>query len=201
MSDKKQMRPIARGLKIPALPKFVQQSMIMIRDPKAAVAFKTNVISFHSQHKIRICHYEKGPSMFYVHLESRDSEYKQFSSRLQSTELRNTRPSIGMACLVRHNNKIYRATVAKFFQNPSQDLIVNLVDLGYSASVKLENIFHISEEFSTPFTFALPFSLYGINSGEIKVSDTFTGFYFRQLTNDRSLTLKCVPSDGKLKIS
>ena len=168
MSDKKQMRPIVRGLKVPAQPKFVQQSMIMIRDPKAAVAFKTNVISFHSQHKVRISHYENGPSMFYVHLESRDAEYQQLSSRLQIAELRNARPFIGMACLVRHNQKIYRATIAKLFQSPSQDLIVNLVDFGFSAVVKLENIFHISEEFLRPFTFALPFSLHGINSGEIK---------------------------------
>lgn len=193
---KKQMRPIVRGLKAPPPPKFVQDPMI--RDPKIPVAFKTNVLAFQSVRKVRVSHFENGPFMFYVQMED-NGEFQQLFAKLQRTELHHfkSRPSsIGMACLARHDKKIYRAAIAKFPQNPSQDFIVNFVDFGFSAAVKLDNLFHIPEEFLSQFTFALPFSMTGVGAREIKVSEKEIAFYFRHLAENRVLTLKCVPSDG-----
>jgi hypothetical protein len=127
---KKQMRPIVRGLKAPALPKFVSAQESMIRDPKVPAAFKSNVLPFQSV-KVRISHVENGPFLFYVQLESLESDYQQLFGKLQRTELRPERPSsIGMPVLVRRDKQILRAAVAKLPQNASQDFIVNLVTPG-----------------------------------------------------------------------
>lgn len=192
----KQMRPIVRNLKPAPPPKFVQES-------KLPAAFKTNVLAFQSVKKVRVSHVENGAFMFYVQLESLDGEFQEMFGKLQRSELHffKSRPStIGMACLARHDKKIYRAAIAKCPQNPSQDFIVNFVDFGFSAAVKFDNIFHIPEEFLNQFTFAMPFSLIGVNANEIKVLEKEVAFYFKQLTENRVMTLKCVPSNGELTL-
>jgi hypothetical protein len=43
----------------------------------------------------------------------------------------------------------------------------------------------------------LPFSLAGLTVRELKASEKEISFFFRQLTENRLLTLKCVPVDGE----
>lgn len=191
---KNQMRPIARNLKAPPLPRFTDT----LPEPKIAATFKTNVLAFQSVKKVRISHYESGPLMFYVQTESSDGEFQKLVDRLQKTELRSlkSRPaSIGMACLARHDRKIFRAAIAKIPQHPTQDYSVNFVDYGFNRSVRLDNLFYIPDDFLSQLTFAMPFCLAGCRVNELKL-DKEVNFYFRQLTENRSLILKCVPSDG-----
>lgn len=196
---KNQMRPIARNLKPPPPPKFVAQD-----HPKAltSATFKTNVLAFQSVKKIRISHYENGPFMFYVQMEAADKDFQQLIGKLQKAELMHFKSppsSIGMACVARCDKKFYRVVIAKVPQHPSQEFSVNFVDFGYNKTVKLENLFYIPDEFLNQFTFAMPFCLAGCKIKELKVSDQEIGFYFKLLTENASLTLKCVKSDGKLQ--
>lgn len=199
---KNQMRPIARNLKLPQPPRFVQEPHPNHLEPRNSATFKTNVLAFQSMKKIRISHYENGPFMFYVHVESYDSDFQKLAGRLQKTELRRfkSRPaSIGMACLALYDKKVYRVAIAKIPQHQSQDdFFVNFVDFGYNRSVKLENLFYIPDDLLGHFTFAMPFSLAGCKLSELKVTEKEINFYFRQLTENLLLTLKCIQSDGEL---
>lgn len=198
MSDgaKNQMRPIARNLKPPPQPRFAQNH----QDSPIQATFKTSVLAFQSVKKVRISHYENGPFMFCAQLESSDADFQRLVSKLQKTQLTRlqSRPnSIGMACVALHDKKFYRAAIAKVPQHPSHDFNVNFVDFGFNKSVKLENLFYIPDELLNHFTFAMPFCLAGCKAKSFKVSEQEIGFYFRQLTESRSLTLKCVPCDGE----
>ena len=188
-----QMRPIARNLKPPPLPKFVQES-------SKGARFSVAVLPFQSLKKVRISHYESGPFMFYIQIESAEGEFQRFIAKLQKVELHHlkSRPtSLGMACLARHDKKIYRAAIAKCPQNPAhENFLVNFVDFGFNASVKLENLFYIPDEF-LQFTFAMPFCLAGLKASELKVNEKEIAFYFRQLTENRLVSLKCIAFDGE----
>lgn len=199
---KKQMRPIARNLKPPQPPRFVQESHHNNQqEPKVFATFKTNVLAFQSVKKIRISHFENGPFLFYVHVESSDSDFQRLFEKLQKTDLRRMKShptSIGMACLALHEKKVCRVVTAKIPQHQSHDeYFVNFVDYGYTKSVKFENLFYIPDDLLSQFTFAMPFSLAGCKAKELKVSDKEINFYFRQQTENRLLTLKCIQSDGK----
>jgi tudor domain-containing protein 1/4/6/7 len=197
MAEKNQMRPIARNLKPPPPPKFYHDQKHS--EPQKIAAFKTNVLPFQSVKKVRISHFENGPLVFYVQTESADNEFQRFNLRLQKVELRFINPhhaAIGMACLARYEKKIYRAAIAKVAQNQSQSFHVNFVDYGFNGSVSADNIFYIPDDFLNQFTFAMPFCLAGFKTKEMKASHDEINFYFRQLTENQILTLKCVPSDG-----
>lgn len=198
MSDhvKNQMRPIARNLKAPPTPKFVYQDNTK---QNFSAIFKTNVLPFQSVKKIRISHYENGPFLFCAQIESLDKDFQQLVTKLQRTELRHFKSfptMIGMACLARFEKKVYRGAIAKIPQHQNEDFNVNFVDYGFNRSIKLENLFYIPEEFLTQFTFAMPFSLAGVKAKELKVNEKEIAFYFRLLTENKLLTLKCVPFDG-----
>lgn len=120
------------------------------------------------------------------------------TGKLQKTELHHFRshpPMVGMALLARHDNKIYRVAVAKILQHSSY--FVKFVDYGFNANVNASNLFYIPDEFLRQLTFAVPFSLVSCRENELKVSASEIDFYFRQLTEKQSLTLKCVASDGE----
>lgn len=199
---KNQMRPIARNLKAPALPKFVQEPQKHHQqESRIPAAFKTNVLAFHSLKKIRISHFENGPFMFCVQMESADKDFQRMNERLQKTDLRRlaARPTtIGMACLALHDKKVFRVAIARVPHHPPQDdYFVNFVDYGFNKSVRLENLCYIPDDFINPFTFAMPFALAGCKVADLKVNDKEISFYFRQLTENQMLTLKCVPNDGE----
>ncbi|CRK93088.1 CLUMA_CG006466, isoform A [Clunio marinus] len=200
MSDKNmknQIRPITRNLSRPAPPRF---SEVNKSAGNLKTTFKTSVLAFQSVKKVKITHYEKGPFMFYVQLESSDNDFKKFSEKLQKAELRHFKDSpnsIGLACLAKHEKQIYRAAIAKIPQNSSQsNFYVNFVDFGYNAFIKEENLFHIPEEFADQTTFAIPFCLNRYDSKDMQASPEELQFYFRLLTENQMMTLKCVPSDG-----
>lgn len=202
---KNQMRPIARNLKAPSLPKFVQEphrhQQQQQQETRIAATFKTNVLAFHSLKKIRISHFENGPFMFYVQMESADKDFQRMNERLQKTELRRlSRPtSVGMACLAFYDKKVFRVAIAKLPNHPSQDeYLVNFIDYGFNRSLRLESLFYIPDDLVNPFTFAMPFALAACKIADFKVNDKEISFYFRQLSESQLLTLKCVPNDGKL---
>lgn len=196
-SAKNQMRPIARNLKPPPQPRFAKNH----HDSPNLATFKTNVLALQTVKKVRISHYENGPFMFCAQLESSDNDFQRLVSKLQKTQLTRLQSpptAIGMACVALHERKFYRAAIAKVPQHHTHDNIsVNFVDYGYSKSVKLENLFYIPDEFLNPFIFTMSFCLAGCKAKNFKVPEQDLGFYFRQLTENRSLTLKCVPCDGE----
>lgn len=192
------MRPIARNLKPPPRPRvFADAHSQQEHFEPQIVTFKAPVVPLQSVNKIRISHYEHGPSLFYAQLESTFNEFQHLVGKLQKTELHpfRSRPIIGMACLARHDNKIYRVAIAKIQQHSSYS--VNFVDYGFTATVNASNLFYIPDEFLRQLTFATPFCLATYKTNELKVSEKEIGFYFRQLTDKQSLTLKCVGSDGE----
>lgn len=196
---KHQIRPIARNLKPPARPRVFAdaQSHQEHFEPKIAT-FKTNIIPLQSINKIRISHFENGPFLFYIQMESTFNELQHMTGKLQKTELHHFRshPSmIGMACLARHDNKIYRVAIARIHQQFSY--FVNFVDYGFNGTVSSANLFYIPDDYLRPLTFAVPFSLVSCRENDLKVSGSEIDFYFRQLTEKQSLTLKCVASDGE----
>lgn len=198
------MRPIARNLKAPPPPRFVQtpqQSFNQMHvEPKISATFKTNVLAFQSVNKVRISHIDNGPFLFYVQLEASDNEFHQMLARLQKTQLHRFRAqsaALGMACVALHDKKVYRVAIAKVPQHANEDFFVNFVDFGFSRSIKLENLFYIPDEFLSQHTFARPFAIAGCRSTSFKVNDKEIAFYFRYLIDNQQLTLKCVPSDGE----
>lgn len=196
-----QMRPIARNLRPPPPPRFSQND-----DHKASslTAFKANVLAYQAVRKVRISHFEHGPFMFCVQIETLDKDYQQLVGRLQKAELRGFKSyptTVGMACLGRLDKKIYRVAIAKVPQHQNEDYYVNFVDFGFNRSIKFENLFHIPEDLITPLTFAMPFSLAGCKTKDMKVNEKELSFYFRLLTENQLLTLKCVPSDGECSLA
>lgn len=196
MADSKnQMRPIARNLRLPQPPRFSQNDGT---DHKIS-SLKANVLAHQAVRKVRISHFEHGPFMFCVQIEALDKEYQQLVGKLHKTELRGFKSyptTIGMACLGRLDKKIYRVAIAKVPEHQYDDYSVNFVDFGFNRSIKFENLFHIPEDLITPLTFAMPFSLAGCKTKDMKVNEKEISFYFRLLTENQLLTLKCVPSDG-----
>lgn len=208
---KNQMRPIARNLKAPPPPKhYVQEphKNQNHQEPKNLPIFKTNVLAFQpSVKKVRISHYENGPFLFCVQLESSDNDFQRLGAKLQKSELiplkqffKSRQISIGTACLALMDKKIFRVAIARISYHANEDIFVNFVDFGFNKSIKLDNLFYIPDDFLTQFTYAMPFSLAGCKSTQLKVSDKEISFYFRQLTENKLLTLKCVPSDGELSL-
>lgn len=196
-----QMRPIARNLKIPAPPKFIQDKPEYEISENSNPTFKSNIFVYQTEQKVRISHYEKGVHMFYVQLESLDSQLQTLLSRIQSIKLINlkNRPTqIGMACLARHQKKSHRVAIAKFLNDPDS-FLCNFVDYGYSATIKLENLFYIPDAFLNHPTFAVQFSFAKLQNVTFKCPMQEVNAYFKEITENRLLSLKCVPIDGKFK--
>ncbi|KAG5684859.1 hypothetical protein PVAND_014069 [Polypedilum vanderplanki] len=196
-----QIRPIARNLKAPAPPKFIKHDVNFI-EPQATT-FKSNMLVVQSTQKVRISHYEKGVHLFYVQVESFDAQLQALMTKLQRfvqlIPLKSQPTLLGMACLARYHKKIYRVAIAKVLndKNNSQDMVIcNFVDYGFAASVRMQNIFYIPEEFLNQPTFALPFSFASLKNVTFKSSIQEINFYFKEITEDRLLTLKCVNFDG-----
>lgn len=206
------MRPIARNLKAPPPPKhhsqLTQESQLQKNQhPRISPSFKTNILPLKSIKKIRISHYENGPFIFYVQDESSDSDFQKLVGKLQKAELipikdflKSHQNPNGTACLAKLEKKVYRVAIARTPNHANEDWLVNFVDYGFNRSIKLDNLFHIPDEFLSQFTYAMPFSLAGCKMSDLKVSCKEINFYFRMLTQNRLLTLKCVPSDSKLTV-
>ena len=197
-----QMRPIARNLKIPAPLKLNQDKQEYEISENSNPTFKGNIFAYHSEQKVRISHYEKGVHMFYVQLESLDSQLQSLLSKIQSIKLINlkNRPTqIGIACLAKHQKKIHRVAIAKVLNDPDS-FLCNFVDYGYSATVKLENLFYIPDAFLNHPTFAVQFSFAKLQNIIFKCPIQEVNAYFKEITENRLLSLVCVPDDGKLRI-
>lgn len=195
-----QMRPIARNLKVPQPPKFTQETIDLDFSDSTNVTFKTNVLVIQSSQKVRISHYEKGPNLFYVQLESLDSQLQNLMEYLQTVQTRNlkSRPTLlGMGCLAKHRKKIYRVAVAKIPGETQDSVVCHFVDFGFTSPVKFENLYYIPEELSRNLTFAIPFCLVGIENSQIKTSWLECAYHFRQITENRLLKLDvCKALDG-----
>jgi Tudor domain len=201
MENKKhQMRPIARNLRAPQPPKFSTHELKVDAQDFPATTFKSNVTIFQTPKKVRITHYEKGCRLFYVQLESQDRQLQMMMDNIQGTRLvrLNTRPSLlGMACLAKYNRKVYRVAVAKINSYESQDHSCHFVDLGFTRTIRFENLFYIPNQFLREFTFAFPFTL---KECKFKADPSEIDYYFQTITENKLLSLKCqfAPTVGEL---
>lgn len=191
-----QMRPIARNLKPPPLPKFVESTKNV--DTREKRQFESTIVQFNTKLKAKISCYENGPFYFHVQLCDTENEMKNFQNQLTKIELKNfdfLPSSIGLACLVRHDRKIFRASVQKLPSSSTQVYVVSLVDYGLSVTIELKNMFQIPDEFLRP-KFSIPLKLFGVNDG-LKVSAKEVSVIFKHLTENRVVTIKCVKSEGE----
>lgn len=196
--QQQQMKPIARNLKPAAPPKFTRITPQQDGEEECHGKFQSNVIPHHTVHKVRIVHFEKGINLFYVHMEALDANLQNMTSNMQGIMLKNLRKrpsSLGMACLARYQKKIYRVAVAK--SNEDLLYLCHFVDFGFSAQIKFDNLFYIPHEYVAINAFAMPFCLTALKNVSFQTSMTEINFFFRQITENRLLTLKCVPIDGK----
>lgn len=198
MSDHdRQMKPLARNLRPPPPPKFVEN----------VLRFRVNVAQCKSPQRARIVAYEPAePIMFHVQLVENGKELASLQERLKRAgqQLKSLNPSalttIGTACLVRFENGIFRAAVAREPQKKGDDYLMNLVDYGTTVPVKLENIHAIPTELVHNFpTFALPCRLDGVKKSA-QVSNREMVAFFKCLTNNKIINIKftLVKSDGEL---
>lgn len=196
-SSQQQIRPIVRNLKAPAPPRFTRENSDC--GENSMPVFKINTFINQSLQKVRISHYEKGIYMFYVQLEALDSQLQALLAKIQSIKLINlkNRPTqIGAACLARYHKKIHRVAIAKIYNDNSDSFLCHFVDFGHSTNVKFENLFHIPEPFLNHPTFAVQFSFAGIQNISFKCPIQEINSYFKDITENKLLTLKCVPIDG-----
>jgi hypothetical protein len=200
-----QIRPIQRNLKPPARPKFsLDQSYVTLPDLSVAI-YKSNVLAPQTTFKARICHYDKGPNLFYIQVQTNDEALQKMMGELQAVDLHslNTVPkNIGTAVLARYRKKVYRVAIAKVIEETQQNneiLIPCLfVDYGFTSSLRFDNLFYIPERYLQHSTFAIPFSLSGFKKVEMKTTNIVEiSFYFRQITENRLLKLKCEAFNGE----
>lgn len=194
--QQQQMKPIARNLKPAALPKFSRLTP-QEGEEEFTGQFKSNVIPHNTIHKVRISHYEKGINLFYVHMEALDAKLQNMTAKIQGIFLNNLkkRPSFGMACLAKYQKKIYRVAVAK--SNEDLLYLCHFVDFGFSAQIKFDYLYYIPHEYIAINAFAIPFCLTALKNVVFQTNMTEINFFFQQITENRLLTLKCVPLDGK----
>lgn len=200
-----QMRPIVRNLKVPAPPKFSKENsdLDLSINENLIATFKSNIFVNQSVQKVRISHYD-GVHMFYVQLESLDMQLQTLLSKIQSIKLINLkiRPSqIGMACLARYRKRVHRVAIAKFFKENPDNFLCNFVDYGYSAMVKFDNLYYIPQSFLNHPTFAVQFSFSGLQKITFKCPIQEVNCYFKEITENKLLSLKCVPVDGKYSLT
>lgn len=198
--QQQQMKPIARNLKPAAPPKFSRLTP-QNGEEESFGKFNSNVIPHNSVHKVRITHYERGINLFYVHMEALDANLQNMTSKIQGIFLKNLkkRPSsLGMACLAKYQRKVYRVAVAKSNEGQPENLLYlcHFVDFGFSAQIKFDNLFYIPHECVAINAFAVPFCLTALKNVVFQTNMTEINYYFQQITENRLLTLKCVPLDG-----
>lgn len=193
--NQSKLNPIFRNLKPPNLPKFIDGP-----EPIPST-FKSNMVALQSTERVRVSHYEKGVHLFYVQLQSLDEQLQRVLDRLQRIQLKNLRskPSLlGMACVAKWHRRLFRVAIAKIPSDQSQDsFLCNFVDYGFSNSIRIDNLFYIPDEFLESQTFALPFSFAGLKHITFKCPIQEVNYYFKEISEERLLTLKCVPYDGK----
>lgn len=197
-----QIKPIARNLKPAAPPKFSRIAPLD-GEEESHGTFKCNVFAAQSIHKVRISHYETGVNLFYVQMEIADSKLQQLTTSINGIQLKNLnkRPSsLGMACLARYNKKIYRVAVAKssnIQKNDNYSYFCHFVDFGFSAFIKFDSLFYIPQEILKVNAFAAPFSLTGLSNVNFQANADELKYYFREITENKLLTLKCANLDGE----
>jgi hypothetical protein len=190
-----QMKPLARNLRPPPPPKFADNNVLR---------FKMNVAQCKSPQKARIVSYESADAIeFSVQLVEADKDLANLNDRLKRVaQLKSLNPSaattMGMACLVRLADGLFRAAIVKSPQRKTEDYIVNLVDHGTTASVKIDNLHVIPTELVNDFfTFALPCRLVGVEKST-QVSYRELCAFFKCLTNNRIVTIKNAQYEGEL---
>lgn len=200
-SNHQQMRPVARGLKAAALPKFIRQANDCNGEEFFApqYSYKINALVLNSVHQVRITNIEKN-NTFYVQLIALDSRFQEMTSNLQKVPLiplREKPKAFGLACLAKHHKKIYRVAVLKSHSDRGHEaFLCHFVDYGFFTSVRLESLFNIPNEVVMDEAFALSFNFSGLKNFTFKLNSTEVHYIFRQLTENKLLTLKCVASDG-----
>lgn len=200
-TNNQQMRPIARNLKAPAPPRF-RQDFESDKDTSLRYTYKSNAITFNSTHQARVAHLEKGINLFYVQLIALDSQLQELSAKIQTIHLKplKERPSeLGAACLAKYHKKVYRVAIGKSSgETRGNDMFLcHFVDFGFSSLVKLESLFYIPYEFIDINTFAISFCFSGLKNCAFKANMSEVNYLFRQLTENKLLTLKCVAPTGE----
>lgn len=202
-----QMRPLARNIQPPTPPKF------FVRDNNSTSqknSMKSNGRRFESKikelqfnlpRKARISSYENGAFRFYVQFINMKKDLKNLQDRLKRVQLKPLDASsismLDSACLIRHgDNSIFRAAIVKLPSRENEYYIVNLIDYGTNVSVNIEQIFMIPIDLVAPMAFALPCRLAGVYKS-VQVSDREISSLFKNLTENKIVTINYVRSDGE----
>lgn len=196
-----QMRPIARNLKAPAPPRFRQEHESE-NDMSLKYTYSSNAITFNSVHQVRVVHLEKGINLFYVQLIALDSQLQALNAKIQTINLRplKERPSeLGTACLAKYHKKVYRVAIGRASGDArNSDLFLcHFVDFGFSNMIKFDSLFYIPYEIIDINTFAISFCFSGLKNCAFKANMIEVNYLFRHLTENKLVTLKCVPPTGK----
>lgn len=196
------MRPIARNLKAPAPPKFVQESDGDEFFDSQPSVYQINVLANESIHQARVTHLDKGINLFYIQLAKMDSLLQFMTTKIQSIQLKplKERPStLGMACLAKYHKKVYRVSIRK----PNNDArsndtyLCHFVDFGFSSHVKFDSLYCISSDILSINAFAIAFCFSGLKNSNFYLNSPEINYIFQQLTENKLLTLKCVAPDGE----
>lgn len=194
------MNPIARNLKAPAPPRFKQENE-SDEYTNTQLTFKSNALAYNSVHQVRVTHLEKGIHLFYVQLVSLDSQLQALMSKIQNSPLRTLRErptALGMACLAKHNKKIYRVAIGKSTSEAKNNdmYLCHFVDFGYSSLIEFGKLYYIPTELIAVSAYAISFCLSGLKNTVLTANVSEVNYLFRQLTENKLLTLKCVQSKG-----
>lgn len=123
--------------------------------------------------------------------------------RIQAVPLKHLRErpnTLGMACLAKHHKKIYRVSIGKSnnAERSNDTFLCNFVDFGFWSHVKFDNLFYIPKDINSINAFAISFCFHGLKYSNFYLSSQEVGYLFKQLTENKLLTLKCVAPDGKI---
>lgn len=158
--------------------------------------FISDTLIVDGRHQVYISYVDDGPYMFSIQLKASEPKMEELMAAIAQYPLQplSRRPAFGMACLARYSgdNNIYRAVIKSINPDSCQLLYV---DYGNSETVLHNNIYNIPEDFLRQKTFALRFSLAGLNALPA-ISDQVKAI-FKDMVNDRIFDMVVVPADGK----
>lgn len=159
--------------------------------------FIANDLPIGSHHVVYCSYVQDGPNLFSIQLKKNESALDRMMNDMPNVPLVNltTKPTIGMACLARFSEDLYRAAIMNIQHNVCR---VTFIDFGNSADVPHAEIYEIPEKFLHHKTLSIQFTLFDCKQLE-PIDDTLKQ-YFDCLVDDQELELKVMPIEGPIYV-
>lgn len=158
--------------------------------------FVSDTLIVHGRHEVYVSNVDDGPYMFSIQQKSAEGRMEQMMAAIAKSPLKqlSRKPALGMACLARYSGdkNIYRAVIKSIHPDSCQLLYV---DYGNSEMVLHNNIFDIPDQYLRQKTFAVRFSLAGLQTLPAIPEDIKA--MFKDMVSDKTLDMVVVPADGK----